>query len=268
MATIEFIQKRIAGAEQNITKLTNKLSRIEAAEATGWEVNPYYYDESDKRSTLRELAAARDMLARYQQQLTEAQEKAASRNVTAILDFLGLWKARCMDFYGKGLHDVYVDMEQIRVMERRRGEMRRDDPARADLDKLIRERRLKHYRERHGFYETREETRNGRKYTSSVKVADGAWEYVNHYVGKSLEESMEKVKKDLDQEADRKYDFIIDRTCAIVGEITDASGLKIGAKQDLNGIIVGTKGQAKVSTIGAGGYNIQCFHFRTLINRI
>lgn len=268
MATIEFIQKRIAGAEQNITKLTNKLSRIEAAEATGWEVNPYYYDESDKRRTLRELDGAQQTLAKYQQQLTEAQEKAASRNVTAILDFLGLWKARCMDFYGKGLRAMFADMDQIRAMERRRNEMSWDDPARADLDELIRERRRKHFEESHGLYETRTEVRNGRKYTSSVKISEGAWEYVEPYVCRSLEESMEKVKKDLDQEADRKYDFIIDRTCAIVGEITDASGLKIGAKQDLNGIIVGTKGRAKVSTIGAGGYNIQCFHFRTLINRV
>lgn len=258
MATIEFIQKRIAGAEQNITKLTNKLSRIEAAEATGWDVNPYYYDESDKRRTLRELDGAQQTLAKYQQQLTEAQEKAASRNVTAILDFLELWKARCMDFYGKGL----------RAMERRRAEMRWDDPNRADIDELIRDRRRKHFEELHGLYETRTEVRNGRKYTSSVKISEGAWEYVEHYVGRSFEESMEKVKKDLDREADRKYDFIIDRTCAIVGEITDASGLKIGAKQDLNGIIVGTKGRAKVSTIGAGGHNIQCFHFRTLINRV
>ena len=98
MATIEFIQKRIAAAERKYEKLANKFNRIAAAEATGCEVNPYYYDESDKRRTLRELDGARQTLAKYQQQLTEAQEKAASRNVTAILDFLELWNARCMDF--------------------------------------------------------------------------------------------------------------------------------------------------------------------------
>lgn len=54
----------------------------------------------------------------------------------------------------------------------------------------------------------------------------------------------------------------------LVGEITDASGLSVGSKQDLNGFIVGTRGTAKVQTIGAGGYNIQCFHFRTLINAV
>ena len=37
---------------------------------------------------------------------------------------------------------------------------------------------------------------------------------------------------------------------------------------DINGIIVGTEGKAKIQTIGAGGYNIQCFHFRTLIHEI
>ena len=77
---------------------------------------------------------------------------------------------------------------------------------------------------------------------------------------------MAKLEKDLDEEANRKYDFIIERTNAIVGEITDASDLEVGAKQDLNGYITGTRGRAKVQTIGAGGYNIQCFHFRTLIN--
>ena len=79
---------------------------------------------------------------------------------------------------------------------------------------------------------------------------------------------MQQLEKDLNEEANRKYDFIIERTNAIAGEITDASGLSIGSKQDLNGFIVGTRGTAKVQTIGAGGYNIQCFHFRTLINAV
>ena len=51
-----------------------------------------------------------------------------------------------------------------------------------------------------------------------------------------------------------------------VGTITDASALYIGPEGDINGYIVGTEGEAKIQTIGAGGYNIQCFHFRTLIH--
>ena len=55
---------------------------------------------------------------------------------------------------------------------------------------------------------------------------------------------------------------------AIVGTITDARGLYVGNKGELNGIVIGDRGRARIETIGAGGYNIQCFHFRTLIHEI
>lgn len=72
----------------------------------------------------------------------------------------------------------------------------------------------------------------------------------------------------LTREAELKYDDMIERTNAIVGEITDASGLHVGAKGDLNGIVIGTRGKASVQTIGAGGHSIQCYHHRTLIHPI
>lgn len=74
--------------------------------------------------------------------------------------------------------------------------------------------------------------------------------------------------KDLEQEKLRKYDDIIERTNDIVGKITDASELRVSPKGNLDGFISGEKGKAKVQTIGAGGYNIQCFHFRTLIKPV
>ena len=77
-----------------------------------------------------------------------------------------------------------------------------------------------------------------------------------------------KIAKDLDNDADAMYDDIIERTNREVGTIVDASGLSIGEKGDLNGFIVGERGTAKVTTIGAGGWNIQRFHFRTLIHKV
>ena len=50
MASIEYIQKRIAGKEKEIEKLEKKLARIRVAEAGGWETNnPYLYDDYDLR---------------------------------------------------------------------------------------------------------------------------------------------------------------------------------------------------------------------------
>ena len=80
--------------------------------------------------------------------------------------------------------------------------------------------------------------------------------------------NMELLDKKLDAEVKAKYKDLINRITSVVGTITDASQLKIGMNGDINGIIVGSEGKANIETIGAGGYNIQCFHFRTLIHKI
>ena len=88
MASIEYIKNRIEGAKKNISKLEAKLARIEKAQATNWEVNPYYYHENDLKWTKKDLEAAKASLAKYEAELETANDKAMSRNVPAITEFL------------------------------------------------------------------------------------------------------------------------------------------------------------------------------------
>ncbi len=51
-------------------------------------------------------------------------------------------------------------------------------------------------------------------------------------------------------------------------EDTMKNDLLIEKDGELNGYISGTRGKASVHTIGAGGYNVQCFHFRVLVKKL
>ena len=73
----------------------------------------------------------------------------------------------------------------------------------------------------------------------------------------------------LDKEEKAKIFDLIARVTKVVGTITDASGLSIGYQNgELNGIVIGTNGKAEVETIGAGGWNIQIFHYRVLVKKL
>lgn len=78
-----------------------------------------------------------------------------------------------------------------------------------------------------------------------------------------------ELNKILDREEKAKIFDLITRVTKVVGTIIDASGLSIGRQNgELNGIVVGTEGKCHVETIGAGGYNIQIYHYRVLVKPI
>ena len=245
MATIEYLNKRIEGKKKEIEKLTKKLDRINKAAATGWTVNPYYYHESDLKWTARDLEQAKEMLANYEADLKATTEKANSRNVTVIIEFLEQWKARVSQFYHDALprfeaaHDELL--AEIKELEDRRW-------GRSGKEKI----------DANTYWQS---------YGDLRREFNARWGFLRPYLDRG-EIDEKKLAHDLKIEAEAKYDDIIERTNKYIGEITDASSLSIGEKGDLNGIIIGERGRVKVNTIGAGGYNIQCYHFRTLIHKI
>lgn len=252
MASIEFIQKRIEGKEKEIAKLQKKLERIQKAKDSNWEKNPYYYHESDLKYTQRDLDTAIKSLDGYKAQLATEEEKSASRNIQVILDFLEEWKVKSFDYYVEMFPkylEAYGELQKIKddywnTWGEWRSDKRNEFPD------------MQSYRD----------ARTNARYERDNKEAlfRQTWGWIAPYVSSDgIRE--EALRKDLDREAERKYDFIIERTNAIVGQIVDASDLRIANNGELNGVVIGTKGNATIDTIGAGGYNIQRFHFRTLI---
>ena len=267
MASVESLKKRVDSKKVEIEKLQKKLDRIHNAEASGWKDNPYSYDEYDLKWTIKDLEVAEAALEKYECKLAEELEKANSRNVEVISQFLETWKRRCREYYEEGIRRYFIDLEELRKLaiqysdasfgteaykQAREALVAADDELRSKTN---------------GYWKrVPYEDAFGRTCYTSRKVKEGEYERYQPYVQCiNLETALKRLEKNLTEEANRKYDFIIDRTNRIVGQITDASNLSISDNGELNGIVIGTRGKAYVKTVGAGGYNIQCFHFRTYI---
>lgn len=235
MASIEFITKRIEGKQKEIVKLEKKLARIIKAQESNWENNPYYYSENDLKWTVKDLEAANDALAKYEADLITETEKDNSRNVKPIVDFLEKW--------GESVYNWYEDaFAKYQVAYKEYG---KEIDQYCDMGTVKRERYA--------------------DYKEAVKKFNAKWNFLYPYIDRQ-KFSGEKLKRELEQDKKAKYDDIVNRANKICGTITDATGLSVGEKGELNGLVIGDRGRAYIETIGAGGYNIQCFHFRTLIH--
>ena len=251
MANINYLLKQIEGSNKKLNQLHKKLSRILVAEQYDWEDdhNPYCYDEYDLKRTHKEIHNLETKIAELTAKLHQENVKIAKCNiqVLALIQFLDDWKSECFTYYCKSFNIFQSEYERHRqVLHSYKQYLKDHDPCDCDCDETI------------------------CRYEQEIKSFNTSWSHLQPYVSRDPSRvwilDIDKLKKDLEQEAHQKYVDIIDRTLAIVGHIVDASHLYVAENGELNGVVYGDISNATVTTISAGGWNIQKFHFRTLVH--
>jgi len=257
---ISQIEERIEKKQIQITKIQKRIAKWEKAKSqatTDYDISECEYE---LRSANRDLKEAEITLNKYTNILKMEQvkqQKLSENKVKVIADFLDDWKAKVTDY----IHEDVKRVKEYKEIKNKASEIyncywKMDisrDEADAQYKKLSKE-------------------------AKAIKenCSDISFE-VYDPTAKNLTDD-KALRKILDKEADNKYLNMIDAITKIVGEITDANYLSIGPKGNIEGYIKGTQGKAHVETIGAGGYNDgvilasgrhgQCYHYRTLINKI
>jgi len=171
-------------------------------------------------------------------------------NMKVIDTFLANWKAEAKKFHTKGFETYLEQMAFNRQVRDAYAEiphppwMERSGPR----------------------FELKEEIKRSEKFYQSTLTASAYDMYENMKYEKHCDrDPILVLDKNLDREVKAKKINLIARIEKKAGVIFDASYLKIGVDGNLNGIVEGDIDKVTVTTIYAGGYNIQCLHYRVLV---
>ena len=246
----EKLAKLIKNKERYYSKLSDQAKQYTSKKLRWYEVKKlnldfndetnlnYYFDKQDQIEELETL------IAKYKNLL---KEKDGLVDVPVLKEFINNWKEATIEHYIY-LSDTYI--------ERKKDLYKRyfTDQNRSSLSK----------EDRHEYdQEYRTLINNFGSYIVSVVQ----W-------GKYKDD---KIRKDTENEAERRYKQLIHKVTEIVGIIEDCDQLRMASDGSINGIIIGNKGKARVETIIAGGRNEkiivnvrhgQIAHYRVLVKPI
>lgn len=197
------------------------------------------------------------------------------RNIKAINEYLATWKETCWRYYSDMLDKFYGELPRQQELKRQLRSYKYGTAPKSVYDDIIKELgefncKLERKKVVPGDYKHGYGTPywvTGEYYPIAEFLNKGLNSKTNEFPSRTFVENL--INDTLDREVAAKYDMIVERATQKVGKVVDASGLYVGDNGELNGYVKGNTGKkVKITTIGAGGYNIQCFHFRVLMNLV
>lgn len=265
-ATIVRHEKALAKKIDALEKSSGRTVNLDNLDSYKWSedkgTNDYYWDACEVESKMddikgatKKLVNAEVVLGNWEARLQKEVDKNDFINTIpqVLKDFLEAWKNMAYDWHVKR-YESYLEFSK-------------------SLDKEASEAEAKL-----GIAEGKFPSKTQRKALEEMNldynsVSKRKTQYAGVVVLKMCsyrneEERLVYLNTVLESEKKRKALDLVNRINHVVGEIVDVSSMRVSEKLNLDGIIVGTKANAKVETIGAGGYAVQCFHYRTLVNEI
>lgn len=278
MANIELLQGRIAKSKEKVEKIKSTIERhkkaLEKKKISGekWEIER---KEDDIVQSNKKLAAAEAILEKWEKSLSielEKQRFIEGKTPETIKDFLETWKENAIEWHLKKYEAYQKFKEELNKKEYElRIQCIKETPEYERYvgfigDKLFRpinlipRKPIDDFLKKEGFDWRGIEKRKTMFAGANVIRMDSM---------RSNKAEREKWIKDLiERDKQTKMFELINRISGEIGKIKDASELVVNQKGNLDGVIHGEKGSVELNTIGAGGFNIQCFHYRTLLKKL
>lgn len=274
--TVEQLQDRIQKTNIKIDKIEKRIKKWQDAQcekaflkADGWLLNmgrdrDYLWNEYIKNCNweldhaIQDLHDTQVTLEKYQNMLNlelAKDNEFENNRIQVIWEFLLNYKEQVADY----IRDNMSVLNEYYEVNTKMCDWHNNNSYKVYSGEMTKE----HYNEVYNALRQREKElkEDIHPYTHEVATRDWTSDSREYYVDE------DKLETILLKDCKARYFQLVKEVTEITGIITDAQGLSIHAGE-LNGIIIGEKGKAKVQTFSAGGWNIQCFHYRTRVDRV
>jgi len=248
MTLIERIEKKQQDIQKRKNLITKQEKKIETI-TDEWDIKWAKDDLRTSHDKLKDLEIQLENLFRLQE---KEQAKNEVERIPVIEEFLEAWKVKVIEWF----KEEYQKLKEYHK----------------ELSKKEKEFRL--WQEETHIYHYGKEYKEKQKelgidHETQAKKLSSSFHSFTLKLYQLYRNSWEKeLEREIEKDKNVKRQFLVSRVKKITGKITDAHNLYIGLNGEINGFVIGENGKAKVETISAGGYNIQCWHFRVLVKEI